>query len=115
MNPEDEYDYNITDININSFNNKADKGDDDFEDWLVTAPLISTDDTYQGTYERMRIDSNGNVGIGTNSTTTITLNSDYANKYINTKSLKYSMPIDMLYKWYPVQMKELDNDDEVPF
>ena len=100
MNPEDEYDYNITDININSFNNKSDKGDDDFEDWLVTAPLISTDDTYQGTYD---------------STTTITLNSDYANKYINTKSLKYSMPIDILYKWYPVQMKELDNDDEVPF
>lgn len=100
MNPKDEYDYNITDININSFNNKADKGDDDFEDWLVTAPLISTDDTYQGTYD---------------STTTITLNSDYANKSINTKSLKYSMPIDMLYKWYPVQMKELDNDDEVPF
>ena len=100
MNPKDEYDYNITDININSFNNKADKGDDDFEDWLVTAPLISTDDTYQGTYD---------------STTTITLNSDYANKYINTKSLKYSMPIVMLYKWYPVQMKELDNDDEVPF
>lgn len=100
MNPKDEYDYNITDININSFNNKSDKGDDDFEDWLVTAPLISTDDTYQGTYD---------------STTTITLNSDYANKYINTKSLKYSMPIDMLYKWYPVQMKELDNDDEVPF
>ena len=31
MNPEDEYDYNITDINIHSFNNKADKGDDDFE------------------------------------------------------------------------------------
>tara|TARA_Y100000385_G_scaffold250513_1_gene272615 strand:+ start:8922 stop:9233 length:312 start_codon:yes stop_codon:yes gene_type:complete len=103
MNPKDEYDYNITDININSFNNKADKGDDDFEDWLVTAPLISTDDTYQGTYD---------------SSTTITLNSDYANKsikYINTQSLKYSMPIDMLYKWYPVQMKELDNDDEVPF
>ena len=103
MNPKDEYDYNITDININSFNNKADKGDDDFEDWLVTAPLISTDDTYQGTYD---------------SPTTITLNSDYANKsikYINTQSLKYSMPIDMLYKWYPVQMKELDNDDEVPF
>jgi len=103
MNPKDKYDYNITDININSFNNKADKGDDDFEDWLVTAPLISTDDTYQGTYD---------------STTTITLNSDYANKsikYINTQSLKYSMPIDMLYKWYPVQMKELDNDDEVPF
>ena len=100
MNPKDEYDYNITDININSFNNKADKGDDDFEDWLVTAPLIRTNDTYQGTYD---------------STTTITLNSDYANKYINTKSLKYSMPIDMLYKWYPVQMKELDNDDEVPF
>ena len=100
MNPKDEYDYNITDININSFNNKSDKGDDDFEDWLITAPLISTDDTYQGTYD---------------STTTITLNSDYANKYINTKSLKYSMPIDMLYKWYPVQMKELDNDDEVPF
>ena len=100
MNPKDEYDYNITDININSFNNKADKGDDDFEDWLVTAPLRSTDDNYQGTYDR---------------TTTITLNSDYANKYINTKSLKYSMPIDMLYKWYPVQMKELDNDDEVPF
>lgn len=101
MNPKDEYDYNITDININSFNNKADKGDDDFEDWLVTAPLIGTNDTYQGTYD--------------STTTTITLNSDYANKYINTKSLKYSMPIDMLYKWYPVQMKELDNDDEVPF
>ena len=100
MNPKDEYDYNITDININSFNNKADKGDNDFDDWLVTAPLISTDDTYHGTYD---------------SITTITLDSNYANKYINTKLLKYSMPIDMLYKWYPVQMKELDNDDEVPF
>lgn len=104
MNPKDEYDYNITDININSFNNKADKGDNDFDDWRVTAPLIrlSTDDTYHGTYD-------------SDSITTITLDSDYANKYINTKSLKYSMPIDMLYKWYPVQMKELNNDDEFPF
>ena len=103
MNTKDEYDYNITDININSFNNKADKGDDDFEDWLVTAPLISIDDTYQGTYD--------------SSNTTITLNSNYNKsfKYINVKSLKYTMPIDMLYKWYPEQMKELENDDEVPF
>jgi len=31
MNHDDENDYNITDINIHSFNNKADKGDSDFD------------------------------------------------------------------------------------
>jgi hypothetical protein len=97
MNPKDEYDYNITDININSFNNKADKGDDDFEDWLVTAPLI-------------RIDASDQVSVRP---CTSTYNKSF--KYINVKSLKYTMPIDMLYKWYPEQMKELENDDEVPF
>ena len=105
MNPEDEYEYNITDINVHSFNNKADKGDDDFEDWLINeAPLnIASDSTITltSTYD-------------TSSADTITLeNTTYttSKKY---RELKYSMPIDLMYKWFGNIEKD-DFDDEIPF
>jgi hypothetical protein len=32
------------------------------------------------------------------------------------QNLKYSMPIDLLYKWFPHEVKECDEyDDQVPF
>jgi len=89
-------------IHIDSFNNKGQKGDDDFETWLETESPLLGDTT-------LSIVDNASM-YNTYATT-----SSYANKSINTKSLKYSMPIDILYKWYPVQMKEIENDDEVPF
>ena len=105
MNPEDEYEYNITDINMHSFNNKADKGDDDFNDWLANdAPLVSNstitaiDNSYYA-----------------NDTITLTTGSDVCygdRKKMN--DLKYSMPVDLIYKWFPNQTQD-DFDDEIPF
>ena len=102
MNPEDEYDYNITDINIHSFNNKADKGDDDFEDWLAyEAPLTisNTDSTITLTQPTFTVDADGGV--------------PYSRHSKKIKELAYSMPIDILYKWYPHM--EDDFDDDIPF
>ena len=113
MNPEDEYEYNplsgrfgrITDIDLHSFNNKADKGDDDFNDWLANdAPLVSNstipaiDNSYY-----------------TNDTITLTTGSDvYYGDRKKMNDLKYSMPVDLIYKWFPNQTQD-DFDDEIPF
>jgi len=105
MNPEDEYPYNITDINVHSFNNKADKGDDDFEDWLINeAPFKMANEstiTLTNTY-----DTSDSITF-TPGTTLDTTNKKY-------EDLKYSMPIDLMYKWFGNIEKD-DFDDEIPF
>ena len=81
-------------ILIDSFNNKSQKGDDDFETWLSTeAPFTPTVD---------------NITYSTNTSTTpstITLGPGH---HALTKQKK--LPIDLLYKWYPKQMKEQSDD-----
>ena len=101
MNEDDDYT-----ISIDSFNNKGQKGDDDFETWLTyDAPLtMGSDSTYTVT--------------DTLTGGTITLNSEYNNNQYMTKKeierLKYHMPIDLLIKWFPDSKKD-EFDDEIPF
>jgi len=109
MNDDDEYEYNITDININSFNNKADKGDQDFDDWLANeAPLVSNSTI-------TAIDNSYSYSTDMTDTITLTTGSDiYYGDRKKMNDLKYSMPVDLIYKWFPNQ--EEDNfDDEIPF
>jgi hypothetical protein len=103
--------HDITDINIHSFNNKADKGDDDFDDWMLNeAPFeptytVSIGDITADTIDISKITASTITGIN---------NPNYETKKI--KSLKYSMPLDLLYKWFPQEVKEYDDyDDQVPF
>ena len=124
MNEEDDYEYNITDINIHSFNNKADKGDHDFEDWLVNAaPFVpdSTTGTFaegSSSYESITaIDNSYNYSTDT---ITLTNGSNVSFPVVRgdrkkLKDLKYSMPVDLIYKWFPDQKEEDNFDDEIPF
>ena len=84
-------------VDLDSFNNKGYKGDDDFQDWLANdAPLVSN--TAYGTTVDL-----GDLTFGNTSTD-------------NKTKLQYSMPIDMLYKWYPKEMKKDEKfDDDIPF
>ncbi len=92
-------DFNISDISIDSFNNKDVKGDDDFDSWISDSTITCTTDT-ASTFTL------GNAY-------TITTDASSTKKIHN---LKYSMPIDLLYKWFPKEVKEYDeNDDQVPF
>ena len=90
-------------ILIDSFNNKSQKGDDDFETWLSTeAPFTPTVDnitysTNTSTTPSTMISSN--VG-----TVTLTGLGHHA------PSKRKKLPIDILYKWYPKQMKEQSDD-----
>jgi len=83
-------------VSVDSFNNKGYKGDDDFQDWLANeAPLVS------------------NTTYGT----TVDLSDlTFGNTSTNKIKLQYSMPIDMLYKWYPKEMKKDEEfNDDIPF
>lgn len=91
-------DFNISDISIDSFNNKDVKGDDDFESWIADNTITCTTDTSTLTL--------GNA---------YTITTDVSSKK-KIQNLKYSMPIDLLYKWFPQEVKDHDeNDDQVPF
>ena len=93
MNDYDDDDYIVS---LDSFNNKGYKGDDDFQDWLANeAPLVS------------------NTTYGT----TVDLSDlTFGNTSTNKTELQYSMPIDLLYKWYPKEMKKDEKfDDDIPF
>ena len=87
---------------IDSFNNKGQKGDDDFETWLVNeAPFVTQEnDSYT-------------VSIGdTTTTSTLTgLSPTFTIKdsphFSQTKQKK--LPLDILHKWYPEEMKETDD------
>ena len=117
MNPEDENEYNITDINIHSFNNKADKGDDDFNYWMEhEAPFNTT------TVNTM---SDTTVSISDYTTSTIDISSLTSGnetvtfgKNINSSSVKklaYTVPIDILHKWFPNEIKKDESNDDIPF
>ena len=84
-------------VDLDSFKNKGYKGDDDFQDWLANdAPLVSN--TAYGTTVDL-----GDLTFGNTSTD-------------NKTKLQYSMPIDMLYKWYPKEMKKDEEfNDDIPF
>ena len=115
MDPEDEYEYNITDINIHSFNNKADKGDDDFESWMMNeAPFGKQDYTINiSDYTTDTVDIENVTTMG-GSTITFGNDTTHSIDLKKFKALKYSMPIDILYKWFPQDMKD-DEDDQIPF
>tara|TARA_R100001509_G_scaffold35871_1_gene19035 strand:+ start:147 stop:425 length:279 start_codon:yes stop_codon:yes gene_type:complete len=83
-------------VSLDSFNNKGNKGDDDFETWLANeAPLVS------------------NTTYGT----TVDLSDlTFGNTSASKTKLQYSMPIDVLYKWYPKEMKKDEEfNDDIPF
>ena len=93
-------------IHIDSFNNKGQKGDDDFETWLETeAPLlgdttlsiVDNASMYNTTCTSTMISSN--VG-----TVTLTGLGHHA------PSKQKKLPLDILYKWYPKEMKERNDD-----
>lgn len=115
MDPEDEYEYNITDINIHSFNNKADKGDDDFESWMMNEGPFRKQD-YTINISDYTTDTVDIESVRTMDGSTITFGNDTTHSIDlkKFKALKYSMPIDILYKWFPQDMKD-DEDDQIPF
>ena len=87
-------------ISVDSFNNKDYKGDDDFVEWMKhEAPLVST----------------STDAINTSSTYTITQDTlDYVGQKTWQQKLAYNLPIDLLYKLYPSEMKG-DDIDDLPF
>lgn len=97
----DHEDNNYT-IHIDSFNNKGQKGDDDFETWLETeAPLVSPSTI-------TAIDNSYTVDLSQQSTCTSTITITGLDHHASSKQKK--LPIDILYKWYPRQMKEQSDD-----
>ena len=99
-------------IDLSSFNNKGQKGDDDFETWLANeAPFV--DDATTGTFAEgssaYTITSNSSMasmGSYCPSPTTFTIK-DMPHFAV---SKKKQIPLDILHKWYPKQMKEIDDD-----
>lgn len=87
---------------IDSFNNKGTKGDDDFETWLVNeAPFVADED------------NSYTISIGdTTTTSTLTgLSPTFTIKDMPhfAKSKRRMLPLDILHKWYPEEMKETDD------
>ena len=97
-------------VSIDSFNNKGYKDDDDFETWMKhEAPFV--DDSTPGTfaegssaYNYNYLNKNYDTTITTSMSDTITLTTSHS---IIDKQKK--LPIDILYKWYPKEMKEIDD------
>ena len=95
-------DFHKNSISITEFNNKDVKGDDDFDSWISDSTITCTSDTST---------SSSTFTLG--NAYTITTDASSTKKIQN---LKYSMPIDLLYKWFPQEVKEYEeNDDQVPF
>ena len=85
-------------ISITGFNNKDVKGDDDFDSWISDSTVTCTSDTIT-------------------SPSTFTLDNAYtittdASSTKKIQNLKYSMPLDLLYKWFPHEVKEYDEYDD---
>lgn len=99
-------------IDLSSFNNKGYKGDDDFESWLENeAPFVREDST-TGTFAEgssaYTITSSSMASMGSycpTPTTTFTIK-DSPHFAV---SKKKKLPLDLLHKWYPEQMKEIDD------
>ena len=105
-------DRNVDDI-IDTFNNKGQKGDDDFETWLVNeAPFVPHEEkSYTVSIGDTMYDT-----CATSCNTTLTgLSPTFTIKndphFARTKQKK--LPIDILHKWYPTEMK--DQDDDISF
>tara|TARA_B100000123_G_scaffold271502_1_gene251507 strand:+ start:397 stop:714 length:318 start_codon:yes stop_codon:yes gene_type:complete len=96
-------------IDISSFNNKGQKGDDDFETWLVNeAPFVpeeSTTGTFAEGSSGYTVTSSGMASMGYCPTTFTIKDSPH---FAVTKKKK--LPLDILHKWYPQQMKEIDDE-----
>tara|TARA_X000001036_G_scaffold328825_1_gene307492 strand:+ start:160 stop:483 length:324 start_codon:yes stop_codon:yes gene_type:complete len=100
-------------IHIDSFNNKSQKGDDDFEAWLENeAPLVSPstitaiDNSYTvdlAPHTTCTSTMMGSTVTGLSPTFTIKDNPHFA------KTKQKKLPIDILHKWYPEQMKDIDD------
>ena len=89
MNEEDDYI-----VGMDGFNNKGYKGDSDFEHWLVhESPLVD-------------------VSVNADPITVTTSSIQYKN-WQQTMSSK--LPIDIMHKLYPKQMKGEYDDDDLPF
>ena len=100
-------DFNISDISLTSFNNKDVKGDDDFDSWISSNSTVTCTSDTSATPAAI---------VPTPSTFTITGTDSSAVSTKKIKDLKYCMPIDLLYKWFPQEVKEYDEyDDQVPF
>ena len=99
---------NLDDI-LDTFNNKGQKGDDDFETWLVNeAPFVPHE---ENSYT-VHIGDTMYDTCATSCTTTLTgLTPTFTIKndphFAQTKQKK--LPIDILHKWYPEEMKETDD------
>ena len=89
MNDDDDYI-----VGIDSFNNKSYKGDDDFDHWL--------------TYEAPLVD----VSVNSDPITVTTANIQYKNWQ---QTMSSRLPIDIMHKLYPKQMKGQNDDDNIPF
>jgi hypothetical protein len=89
MNDDDDYI-----VSIDSFNNKGYKDDDDFETWMKhEAPFVDA--------------TTGTLAEGSSS-----YNYDTTISFTTGNSIVYKqkkLPIDILYKWYPKEMKEIDD------
>ena len=103
-------------ISIDSFNNKGQKGDDDFETWMREEAPFVTEDSTMGTlgegYGSYTVDLSQHATCTStmNSSTITGINPTFTIKGINfAKSIQKRLPIDILHKWYPEQMKEADD------
>ena len=99
-------------IDIDSFNNKGQKGDDDFETWLINEAPFKPDESMIGTYAEGSGSYTDDLSQHSTCTSTITgLSPTFTIKddphFAVTKQKK--LPIDILHKWYPEQMK-VDDD-----
>lgn len=107
-----DYDDDNTIIDLSSFNNKSEKGDDDFETWLENeAPLVSTS-TITSIDNSYTVDLSQHATMGATVgglSPTFTIKNDP--HFSVTKQKK--IPIDILHKMYPNEMKE--RDDDLPF
>jgi len=89
-------------VSLDSFNNKGNKGDDDFETWMKhEAPFV---DATTGTFAESSSSYNYDTTITTAMSDTITFTKSHS---IANKQKK--IPIDILYNWYPKEMKEIDD------
>ena len=112
----DKFESNI--IDVDSFNNKGQKGDDDFETWIRTeAPFVPEDSTVGTLGEGY---GSYTVDLSQHATCTSTMMGSTITGLTPTFTIKDSphfavtkqkkLPIDILHKLYPEQMKERDDD-----
>lgn len=97
-------------IEIDSFNNKGQKGDDDFETWLANEAPFAPEDPTTGTLGEgiTSYTVTGMASMGGYNPTTTTFKIKNDPHFAKTKQKQ--LPIDILHKWYPKEMKEKDDE-----